>query len=306
MSAAMRTVTTVAELRAALASARADGRRIGLVPTMGAFHEGHLSLMRRARANCDIVVVSLFVNPAQFAAGEDLERYPRDPEGDRRLAEEVGVDLVYEPSPGEVYPPGFSTSVDVGELADALCGRADRRGSEHFRGVATVVTKLLNSCQPDVAYFGAKDFQQALVVKRVVHDLDLPVEIEVCPIVRDAHGLALSSRNAYLSDLERRRALALKRALDAAVAAIDAGASDPRDVAAAAERELDAPGVEPEYVEVVSASDLTPLESLDGREVLIAIAARVGGARLIDNAVVSLEGRSGATLAAASTTGEGR
>ena len=191
---------TKAELRAALEPARRDGARIGLVPTMGFLHEGHLSLLRAARGACDLVVMSLFVNPTQFGAGEDLDRYPRDEERDLRLAAEAGVALVYAPAVGEVYPEDFSTYVAVGgQLTEVLDGDRSRRGPEHFRGVTTVVAKLFNLVGPDVAYFGQKDAQQALVIRRLVRDLDIPVRIEVCPTVRDADGLALSSRNAYLS-----------------------------------------------------------------------------------------------------------
>jgi pantoate--beta-alanine ligase len=283
----MKTVRTVAEIRDAVSSARSLGRSIGLVPTMGAFHDGHLSLMRRAREQCGTVVVSLFVNPAQFSEGEDLEGYPRSPEGDSRLAEEVGVDLLFAPSPLEIYPAGFSTAVEVSGIAERLCGAPDRRGPEHFRGVATVVTKLLNICQPDVAYFGAKDFQQTVVIRQLVRDLDIPVRIEVCPTAREPDGLALSSRNAYLSAPERERAASIKRALDAAEEAIQEGATGAADVAAAARRELEEAAIEPEYIEVVSARDLSPIDTVGDEETLIAIAARVGKARLIDNVVVA-------------------
>ncbi|HEX8959858.1 MAG TPA: pantoate--beta-alanine ligase, partial [Solirubrobacterales bacterium] len=171
-------------LRAELAAPRRAGRSIGLVPTMGALHEGHLSLLRAARAECDVVVMSLFVNPAQFGPGEDLERYPRDERGDLDLAAEAGVDLVYAPAPEEVYPRGFSTHVEVEGLTEILCGDPARRGPEHFRGVTTVVAKLFNTVQPDVAYFGQKDAQQAAVVRRMARDLDFPVRIEVLPTVR--------------------------------------------------------------------------------------------------------------------------
>jgi len=238
---------------------------------MGAFHEGHLSLMRRARAECGVVVVSLFVNPAQFAEGEDLGAYPRNRRQDAALAGEVGVDLMFAPAFEEIYPVGFATTVEVGGLTETLCGAPERRGSGHFRGVTTVVTKLLNICQPDVAYFGQKDFQQALAAKQLVRDLDIRVKVEVCPIVREADGLALSSRNAYLSDRNRNDALALKRALDAAELAINRGVRHA------------------EYVEVVSATNLSPLDEIAGHEVLIAVAAGVGPARLIDNTIVRVE-----------------
>lgn len=282
----MRTVRTVAELREALAAARSRGRTIGLVPTMGAFHEGHLSLIRAARTQCDTVVVSLFVNPSQFGEGEDFESYPRDIERDAELAGREGVDLLLLPSLREVYPPGFSTTVEVSGASETLCGAPGRRGAGHFHGVTTVVTKLLNMCQPDVAFFGAKDFQQARVIQKLVRDLNLPVKIEICQTVRDRDGLALSSRNAYLSDLDRRRALSLKRALDAAEKAIRDGVTGVREVVDAAGRELEAAGVEPEYVEVVAATDLAPLTEIGNEDVLIAIAAPIGKARLIDNVVV--------------------
>jgi pantoate--beta-alanine ligase len=281
----MRTVRTVAELRAALRPERAAGRRIGLVPTMGAFHAGHLSLIRRARAACDVVVVSLFVNPAQFGEGEDLAAYPRDEARDAALAEAEGVDVLFAPAADEVYPPGFATTVAVDGLADVLCGDPAHRGPGHFRGVTTVVTKLLNMVQPDAAYFGQKDAQQAFVVRRLVRDLDMPVEIEVCPTVRDPDGLALSSRNAYLSPAERQRALALSRALAAAERAVAGGERSRDAVLAAARAELGAAGVEPEYVELRSADDLSPVERVNG-STLLAVAARVGRARLIDNTIL--------------------
>src|SRR5215213_162867 len=209
----MRTVRTVEELRAELRPARMEERTIGLVPTMGAFHQGHISLMERARQATDVVVVSLFVNPTQFAPTEDLSAYPRDEQRDAEMAEATGVDVLFAPPVEEVYPVGFQTTVTVGALAQPLEG-AQRPG--HFDGVATVVTKLLNMVQPDVAFFGQKDAQQALIVRRVVQDLDIPVRIEVCPTVREPDGLAMSSRNAYLGPAERERAIALRRALDAA------------------------------------------------------------------------------------------
>jgi pantoate--beta-alanine ligase len=298
-SASMATARTVTGLRRALAPARREGKTIGLVPTMGAFHEGHLSLMRRARADCDVVVVSLFVNPTQFGEGEDFAGYPRDTARDAAMAAEAAVDILFAPDVTEVYPRGFSTSVEVAGLTETLCGAPENRGAGHFRGVGTVVVKLLNMCQPDVAYFGAKDFQQALVIKRVVRELDIPVRIEICPIFREEDGLALSSRNAYLSPAERRRALSLKRALDAAAEVVRNGGTSPQDVRTAALRELETAGVEPEYVEVVSAEDLAPLDDLGKQNVLIAIAARVGRARLIDNVVVETE--AGSTTSPAAT-----
>ncbi len=279
----MRTTRTVAELRAALAPER--GRRVGLVPTMGSFHEGHLSLIRRARADCDTVVVSLFVNPHQFGPGEDLASYPRDEARDATLARDEGVDLLFAPPDREIYPPGFDTTVSVGGLTTVLDGDPRRRGSSHFDGVATVVTKLFNAVQPDVAYFGQKDAQQALVVRKLVRDLDLPVHVEVCPTVRDRDGLALSSRNAYLTSAERESALGLSRALRAAEARVDAGELDAAAVLAAARAELEDAGLDPEYLELRSATDLSPVERVNG-STLLAVAAQVGRARLIDNTIL--------------------
>jgi pantoate--beta-alanine ligase len=279
------TVRTVPEVREALQRERGAGRSIGLVPTMGFFHEGHLSLIRRARQDCDFVVVSLFVNPAQFGPGEDLEGYPRDEERDLALAEAEEVDLLFAPLVDQVYPAGFDTSVEVRGLTDTLEGDPRQRGSAHFRGVTTMVTKLFNMVGPDVAFFGQKDAQQALVIRKLVRDLDIPVRIEVCPTVRDANGLALSSRNAYLSDQDRPRAYALSRALRAAEARVAAGERDARAVVATARAELEAAGVEPDYLEVRSATDLSPVERVNG-STLLAVAAHVGGARLIDNTIL--------------------
>jgi pantoate--beta-alanine ligase len=281
----MRTIRTVAELREVLAGERAAGRSIGLVPTMGAFHEGHLSLMRAARAEHDVVVVSLFVNPTQFAPGEDLDAYPRDEARDAELAEGEGVDVLFAPGLDEVYPDGFATTVSVGGLTEVLDGDPAQRGSEHFAGVATVVTKLFNMVQPARAYFGQKDAQQALVLRKLVRDLDIPVRVEIGPIVRDPDGLALSSRNSYLSPEERTRALGLSRALHAAEERVALGERDAVAVLAAARAELEQSGIEPEYLELRSAQDLSPVERVNG-STLLAVAARVGRARLIDNVIL--------------------
>jgi pantoate--beta-alanine ligase len=272
------------ELRAALAPARAAGRTIGLVPTMGFLHEGHLSLLRAAREQCDVVVMSLFVNPTQFGPGEDLEQYPRDEERDARLASAAGVDLVYAPPVEEVYPEGFSTAVEVDGLTGVLDGDTALRGPEHFRGVTTVVAKLFNTVQPTVAYFGQKDAQQLAVIRRMVRDLDFPVRVEGLPTVREGDGLAMSSRNVYLDSGERVRAAALSRALRTA----DARAREESLPAAiaAARAELEAEGIEPEYLEARDPDELTPAAELNGRPVLLAVAARVGGARLIDNVLI--------------------
>jgi pantoate--beta-alanine ligase len=281
----MRTVRSVAALREALAPERRAGRTIGLVPTMGSFHEGHLSLMRRARRDCDVVVVSLFVNPTQFSPAEDLATYPRDEQHDAELAAAEGVDLLFVPALDEVYPDGFGTTVTVGGVSDVLDGDPRRRGPGHFAGVTTIVTKLFNMAGPDVAYFGQKDAQQALVIRKLVRDLDMPVRIEVCPTVRDPDGLALSSRNAYLSSAERERALALSRALRAAESAVALGERDAQAVLRAARAELQRAGVKPDYLELRSATDLAPVERVNG-STLLAVAARIGAARLIDNVIL--------------------
>jgi pantoate--beta-alanine ligase len=281
----VKTVRTVAELRAELAEPRRAGRRIGLVPTMGSFHEGHLSLIRQAREHCDTVVVSLFVNPTQFGEGEDLDAYPRDEQRDAALAEAERADLLFAPPVAEVYPDGFATTVRVHGLTDVLCGDPDRRGPEHFDGVTTVVSKLFNMVAPDVAYFGQKDAQQALVIRRLARDLDIPVRIEVCPTMREHDGLAMSSRNVHLSAEERHRAPALWRALDAADSLVSGGERDAVAVLAAARSELERARIEPDYLELRSATDLAPVEQVNGSTVL-AVAARVGRTRLIDNKVL--------------------
>jgi pantoate--beta-alanine ligase len=271
----MRTVTTVRDLRDALAPERAAGRSIGLVPTMGSFHDGHLSLVRRAREACDVVVVSLFLNPTQFGPAEDLAAYPRDESRDRALAEAEGVDLLFAPPVEEVYPEGFDTTVTVGGLTSVLEGDPARRGPGHFAGVATVVTKLFNMVGADVAYFGQKDAQQAAVVEQLVRDLAVGVEIRVLPTVRDTDGVAVSSRNAFLSPEEREAAATLPRALFAGQVAHRQG-EDP--VAAARVVLYGEPRLEPDYLE---------LARFNGRLHLVA-AARAGRTRLIDN--VLLEG----------------
>ena len=283
----LRTVRTVAALRAAVSAARRAGHTIGLVPTMGSLHEGHLSLMRAAAGQCGFVVMSLFVNPSQFGPEEDFERYPRDEHRDAELAAAAGVDLLFAPPPEEVYPDGFSTSVKVTGLTDVLCAAPGSRGRGHFTGVATVVTKLLGMCGPDVAYFGQKDFQQSLVIRRLVRDLNIPVRVEVCPTVREPDGLALSSRNAYLDTEQRKRAASLSRALGAAAQAAQDGAARAQ-VRAAALGVLGAAGVDPEYVEVLRADDLAPPSWEPGELVVVAIAAPVGPARLIDNTLIEL------------------
>jgi pantoate--beta-alanine ligase len=282
----VRTVRTVTELRASLGARRDAGQTIGLVPTMGSFHDGHLALMRAAREACDCVVVSLFVNPTQFGAGEDLGAYPRDEARDAGLATAAGVDVLFAPLVEEVYPDGFATTVSVGGVSEVLCGDPERRGRGHFDGVTTVVAKLFNMVGPDAAFFGQKDAQQVVVIERMVRDLDIPVRIETVPTVREPDGLALSSRNAYLEPAERERATALSRALAAAERTVARGDTEAAAVMAAARSELDAAGIEPEYLELRSTTDLAPVERVNG-STLLAVAARVGRARLIDNAVLT-------------------
>ena len=265
----MRIVRSIDELHGALDPLR-TGSWVGLVPTMGAFHDGHLSLFRAARAECDTVVVSLFVNPAQFAEGEDLARYPRDEARDTLLAEQEGIDVLFVPAVEELYPPGFQTWVDVEELGSELEGEF-RAG--HFRGVATVCLKLFNLVRPDVAFFGQKDAQQAALLRRMVRDLNLELELRVLPTVRDDDGLALSSRNSYLSADERRRALALPRALATGRDAFSQG-SDPVQAARGALN-----GLAADYIDVVDLGDAK----------VLAAAARVGPIRLIDNVVLEGE-----------------
>jgi pantoate--beta-alanine ligase len=284
----MKIVRTKSELREALLAPRREGKRIGLVPTMGYFHDGHLSLMRQAREDSDVVVVSLFVNPTQFGPGEDLEAYPRDEDRDSELAALEGVDLLWVPDGDEMYPEGFATSVEVANsLTGVLEGDPEHRGPSHFRGVTTVVAKLFNSVQPDIAYFGRKDAQQAVVIERMARDLDFPVEIAVLPTVREDDGLALSSRNAYLTAEQREQAAAIARALRAAEDAARGGETSTGALVEAARKELHSAGIEPEYVEARAAEDLSPIAELNGRPMLLAIAARVGRARLIDNVVIT-------------------
>jgi len=267
--------------------ARARGERIGFVPTMGALHEGHLSLLRRARQASTLVVMSLFVNPAQFGPGEDFQRYPRDLARDADLAREAGTQILYAPEEREVYPPGFGTAVTV-ETLDSVLEGAGRPG--HFRGVATVVTKLLNRVSPHVAFFGQKDAQQAVLVRRMVRDLEMDVEIEIGPTVREADGLALSSRNVYLSPEERRAAPVLCRALRRAESAIVSEEErDPeRVLSLIRETVATEPLVSLEYAAVVDGDTLRPLEKIRG-SVLVPLAARLGATRLIDNILLKVE-----------------
>jgi pantoate--beta-alanine ligase len=275
---------TVAEVRETVQAARRAGRRIGLVPTMGFLHEGHLSLIRRAAKDCDDVVVSVFVNPTQFNDPADLAAYPRNEENDVAMAASAGATMVFAPPVEEVYPAGFATTVELrGPITETFEGAV--RGPEHFWGVATVVTKLFGMVQPDAAYFGQKDAQQCVVVSRLATDLDLPVELVICPTVREPDGLAMSSRNVRLRGDDRDRALALVDGLDAADAAVRAGETDAAEVESVATKAMLARGVGPDYVAVVDPTTLAPLERIAERA-LIVVAAHVGPVRLIDNAVL--------------------
>lgn len=279
----MRIVRTVNALRAAVREAKSRGERVGLVPTMGALHEGHLSLVRRARERSDCVIVSLFVNPTQFNERADLDRYPRDEARDATMAESAGVDLLFAPPVEEVYPAGFATAVEVTGVSEPLEGAM--RGAVHFRGVATVVAKLFNMAQPDEAYFGQKDAQQALLIRRMARDLDFPLHVEVCPTMREPDGLAMSSRNALLDPASRQRATALSRALSAVERAVASGERDASRALAAGEAVLAAEGIVPEYLAAVSVDNLAPVAFITG-ETLVPVAARVGNVRLIDNVIV--------------------
>jgi pantoate--beta-alanine ligase len=264
---------------------REEDKTIGLVPTMGALHEGHLSLVREARRMCDVVVVSVFVNPAQFGPGEDFERYPRDLTGDTTKLSDYNVDYIFAPSPDEMYPKGFATYVSVEGLSEPMEGAA-RPG--HFRGVATVLTVLFNTVRPDFAFFGQKDAQQALVVRRLVRDLAFDIEVVVLPTVREQSGLALSSRNAYLADDDRRAAAVLYRALSQAREVYLEGERNPKRLVEAVRAQFDAePRARLEYVSVVDADTMEKLDRIpEDRPVLIALAALLGRTRLIDNIVL--------------------
>lgn len=279
----MEILRTVEEVRQWTRRQRAAGRPIHFVPTMGYFHEGHLSLMRRAKADDGAVIVSIFVNPLQFGANEDFDRYPRDFERDRQMAESVGVEAIFYPEVAEMYPPGYQTEVRVKELSKPLCGRS-RPG--HFEGVATVVLKLFNIVTPDRAYFGMKDYQQLRVIQQLVRDMNLPIEIVPCPIVRESDGLAMSSRNVYLTPAERAAATVLYRSLQWAQAQVQAGERDAHRLRDGVHAHIAAePLARIDYVEVVDAETLQPVERIE-RPTLVAVAAFFGKARLIDNCIV--------------------
>lgn len=283
----LETVRTVPQLRARVAGWRAAGETVALVPTMGGIHDGHLALVRAARAACEHVVVSLFVNPTQFGPGEDFERYPRDEASDARMVRAEGADLLFAPDVAEMYPDGFSTAVTVSGVSSGLCG--DSRPG-HFQGVATVVAKLLLQCLPDRAYFGEKDYQQLMVIRRLANDLDIPVAIEGVPTVREDDGLALSSRNAYLSFAERDGAPALFRTLSAMAERLADGRAEAAGEIAWGLAELEKAGFDPiDYLEVCDADTLTPVDRVT-RPARILAAAYLGATRLIDNVPVPAVG----------------
>lgn len=268
---------TPKEMRAWSVAQKCAGRSIGFVPTMGALHEGHASLLRAAVMRDDVAVLSIFVNPTQFAPHEDFGKYPRTWEDDLAMAREIGVEAVYAPTAPAMYPPGYSTYIEVEVITEGLCSRTR---PHFFRGVATVVTKLFTAVLPDHAYFGQKDAQQCAVIKRMAQDLDLGVEIVEMPIVREADGLAMSSRNRYLSAEERQRALCLSRSLETAEAALKAGERRANELILLVREGMAGVGID--YVELVDAATMQPLSTVD-RPILLAVAAQVGPARLIDN-----------------------
>ena len=280
----LKVLAKIEEMRAALLETRqGGGKRLGLVPTMGALHEGHLSLVRAARTACDVVASSIFINPTQFGPNEDLAKYPRSFERDRDLLEREAVDFLFAPSVEEMYPPGAVTWVTVEELSGKLDGRS-RPG--HFRGVTTIVAKLFHIVGPDVAFFGQKDAAQLAIIRRMVRDLDLPVEIVACPIVREPDGLAMSSRNRYLDPEQRKQALALHRALGRIEELANAGEDSTDELLRAGRAELGRqPGVRLDYLEIVDPETLDPVDDISQRA-LAAIAAYVGPTRLIDNALL--------------------
>jgi pantoate--beta-alanine ligase len=279
----MEIIHTVAWMKQIAAEARRGERPLGLVPTMGALHEGHLSLVREAQRQCAPVVVSIFVNPTQFGPAEDFQKYPRTMDADRAALETLGVDYIFAPPAEEIYPAGFRTTVNVDVLSERLEGRS-RPG--HFRGVTTVVLKLFEIVQPRMAFFGRKDAQQARILQQMARDLNLEAEIVVCPIVREADGLAMSSRNAYLSAVDRKVAAVLSRALELAKREIEGGERDLMRLVAAVREEIDAePGVAIDYVDIVDADSLEPAVTLR-KPAYILLAARVGKTRLIDNALI--------------------
>jgi len=279
----MEVAKTIEEVRSLVSNARSEGSKIGLVPTMGALHIGHISLIEAADKDCDFVAVSIFVNPTQFGPGEDFEKYPRPLEADLEICRKAHVDVVFAPEPRQMYPAKNITWVNVEKLTEPLCGRS-RPG--HFRGVTTVCAKLFNIVAPDAAYFGQKDAQQAIVIKRMVADLNMPLEIVICPTVREPNGLAVSSRNQYLSEQQKKDAANIYKSLQTCRRLIDAGTTETRQIIAEMKKILQqVPSIEIEYISIVDAETLESIEIIAG-EVLAAVAVRIGTTRLIDNILV--------------------
>ena len=279
----MEIAETIVSVRNIVRAARSQGKKVGLVPTMGALHAGHASLIETAVKDCDFVVVSIFVNPTQFGPGEDLENYPKPFEADLEICRRAGVDIAFAPTPEQMYPAENLAWVTVERLTEPLCGRGR---PTHFRGVTTVCTKLFNIVGPDVAYFGQKDAQQAIVVKRMVADLNMPLEIIVCPTVREPNGLAVSSRNQYLSEQQKQDAASIHKSLEECRRMIGDGAAQAGQIIAGMRAILqEVPAIDIEYVSLVDAETLESVEKISGR-VLVAVAVRLGPARLIDNILV--------------------
>lgn len=284
----MRVVTTIKSLRQIISKARSKGKRVGFVPTMGYFHDGHVSLMRQSKKENDLSVVSIFVNPKQFGPKEDLKNYPRDRKRDEQLAKQVDVDIIFYPSVDEMYPTGYLTSVEVEVLSDQLCG-ATRPG--HFKGVATVVAKLMNIVSPDVMYLGQKDAQQAVIIKKMVDDLNFPVKVKVMPTVREKDGLAMSSRNSYLTAEERREATVLYRSLQEAKRQIQAGERSAARIIQLIQKEIKKYSLaKVDYIQCVDAENLNSVGKISGKT-LIALAVYFGRARLIDNVILDVHER---------------
>jgi pantoate--beta-alanine ligase len=281
----MEVAETIESIRSLVKAARSEGKKIGFVPTMGALHIGHISLIEAAARDCDFVAVSIFVNPTQFGPDEDLEKYPRPLEADLEMCRRAGVDVVFAPAPGVIYPGENLAWVTVEELTEPLCGRS-RPG--HFRGVTTVCAKLFNIVAPDVAYFGQKDAQQAIVIERMVVDLNMPLRIVICPTVREPSGLAVSSRNQYLSAQQKKDAAKIFQSLQECRRMIDAGATESRQIIARIREILQqVPSMEIEYISIVDAGTLESVERIGGK-VLVAVAVNVGPARLIDNILLDV------------------
>jgi len=279
----MEAAKTIESIRSLVKAARSAGKKVGFVPTMGALHIGHISLMEASVKECDFVVVSIFVNPTQFGPGEDFEKYPRPLEADLKICEKTGVDVVFAPTPEQMYPAENITWVNVEKLTETLCGQS-RPG--HFRGVTTVCAKLFNIVAPDVAFFGQKDAQQAIVIKRMVADLNMPLEIVVCPTVREPNGLAVSSRNKYLVEQQKQDAAYIYKSLQKCQEMIKAGTKDAKKIISEMQKVLNrVPSIEIEYVSIVDARTLQSIDRIAGK-ILAAVAVRIGPARLIDNILV--------------------